>query len=202
MQCTDIDTFHESDFGKNIKFRRTFICEEISFDSDICSAELCTSGREWLPCGWMEEEPAAGSSVPPRWGYGPESQLGIVSGEEVGGSYFHLNMENGMPCYSTPVHGYRPHQADGHAYRTSTQASSMCRPSHPGLSLAPPWYSTEASCHINSPPSSWYPPSSIPNVYTSNKTQKSDGQSPPTAKVPPPPLLLRFPTHATQRNCK
>ncbi|GIY67056.1 GATA-binding factor 3 [Caerostris darwini] len=123
------------------------------------------------PCAWMEEEPAAGSTVPPRWGYGPESQLGIVSGEEVGGSYFHLNMENGMPCYSTPVHGYRPHQTDGHAYRTTTQASSMCRPSHPGLSLPPPWYSTEASCHMNSPPATWYPPSSIPNVYTSNKSQ-------------------------------
>ncbi|XP_055952754.1 transcription factor GATA-3-like isoform X1 [Argiope bruennichi] len=124
------------------------------------------------PCTWMEDETGANNSAAPRWGYGPESQLGIVSSEDVGGSYFHLSVENGMPCYSTPMHSYRPHQPDNHSYRTSAQGSSICRPTHPGLSLPPPpppWYSTEGPCHINSS-SSWYPSSSsISNPYAANK---------------------------------
>ncbi|KAF8770946.1 GATA-binding factor 3 like protein [Argiope bruennichi] len=125
------------------------------------------------PCTWMEDETGANNSAAPRWGYGPESQLGIVSSEDVGGSYFHLSVENGMPCYSTPMHSYRPHQPDNHSYRTSAQGSSICRPTHPGLSLPPPpppWYSTEGPCHINSSSSSWYPSSSsISNPYAANK---------------------------------
>ncbi|CAL1298365.1 unnamed protein product, partial [Larinioides sclopetarius] len=84
-------------------------------------------------------------------------------------------MENGMPCYSTPMHAYRPHQADSHAYRASSQGSSICRPTHPGLSLAPPpppWYPTEGPCHINSSSTPWYPPSSsISSPYSANKPQ-------------------------------
>ncbi|GFT14762.1 GATA-binding factor 3 [Nephila pilipes] len=127
------------------------------------------------PCTWVEDETAAGNSVAPRWGYGPESQLGIVSNEDVSGSYFHITMENGMPCYPPPMHGYRTHQTDGHAYRSTTQGNSLCRPPHPGFPPPPPpWYPSEASCHINSPTTPWYPSSSsISNAYSTNKPQNS-----------------------------
>ncbi|CAL1298367.1 unnamed protein product, partial [Larinioides sclopetarius] len=51
----------------------------------------------------------------------------------------------------------------------------ICRPTHPGLSLAPPpppWYPTEGPCHINSSSTPWYPPSSsISSPYSANKPQ-------------------------------
>ena len=62
---------------------------------------------------WMEDEAA-----PPRWGYGPEFQLGIGANEEVGGSYYHsLGVENN--CYPAS-HAYRPSQTNVHGYRTPT----------------------------------------------------------------------------------
>lgn len=94
-------------------------------NSHLISATLDCCGVYDRPGHWPAEDetaaPAGPVAAPPRWGYGPESQLGIVSGED---TYFHhhLGMENPVPpCYTTPVHGYRTHhQTENHGCRTTT----------------------------------------------------------------------------------
>ncbi|XP_071042644.1 transcription factor GATA-4-like isoform X2 [Parasteatoda tepidariorum] len=132
---------------------------------------------------WMGDEGNASSAIPPppphptRWGYGPESQLSIVTGEDTNNAYFHLSVENGMPCYTTaPMRSYRSSQTEGCNYRTGSHVGSLYRPGHPGSSIPPPptWFSPENSCQMGATPGQWYPPpATIATAYQTNKFQHS-----------------------------
>ncbi|XP_035223235.1 GATA-binding factor 3-like [Stegodyphus dumicola] len=127
------------------------------------------------PCTWMEDENGAGPSAPPRWGYGPESQLRITSNEDVGNPYFHhLSIDNGMSCYATTsAHGYRHPQPSSQSYRTPTHAGTVYRPVHYGTSLhppPPPWLPADTTCHINSASATWYSTTpTVPSSYPGSK---------------------------------